>query len=703
MSPKQTRSGLTRPDTTSRVEKSKAITPEVVTNRNLLTIEASEEVIGSDRMPESRDNMPSQGRTSGNSPLRVSAATKVRTPRLKEKEPEQVKNFLVSYDKYVSRAGEEPIENFISADLWNKLQRNKKNIFKPGQSDQIRAYLEKFVERYEEALRMDPLGVAKRDLEFQPKSNMYLACLDHVERGEGYASIAQGRDTKKAILKHTVKTLPKLLGLTKEDVCDENIKDFSVLEKVIEENRRQLMRYKMSNYKRSQRRLERLSMNNVRKLPRKKDKGRRKLQKRKNSETDSSSSSNTESSGSTSSTSSSQVLEAEVRNSASEDSVSSREEYQRPRTNHRTGRNRIKQLKLKETRESGNSSESSTDEKRPVKKNKKKRKTRKKKGKRISKFEVSRAELRSDKDSGEPDSAGYDAQVRGPQEVTEFYVQEATATKVGLCYGCHQPGHIRANCPMLDNRRGQPRRLLGNCFNCGIPGHHYKDCRRPLKPTLADFMARRGQRYPQQDGRQYNPQQPRTFNQITQGGPSYRTGNQLQRGRQQVPVQFQQPMDNKVPQANNPTFRIHEVSVGATPEEIGMQSETSEQNYEADGVTTSERIRLIPKRAQIYAKSGDKWQSIEGKLDTGADKTIGSLPIHRKHCIHVWEMAMETYKVRVADRRPHIVKHKGLIHLKAGDKDLGLVEVLLVDTMNWPTLLVGIEVLQKHGLTASLY
>jgi len=55
---------------------------------------------------------------------------------------------------------------------------------------------------------------------------------------------------------------------------------------------------------------------------------------------------------------------------------------------------------------------------------------------------------------------------------------DKTGNQKGLCFNCHQPGHIRQNCPNVDQQatsgRSDDKQVV--CFSCGQPGHRYRSC-----------------------------------------------------------------------------------------------------------------------------------------------------------------------------------------------------------------------------------
>ena len=78
-------------------------------------------------------------------------------------------------------------------------------------------------------------------------------------------------------------------------------------------------------------------------------------------------------------------------------------------------------------------------------------------------------------------------QVIDAMEIQDFMIQEAKAEKLAVCFGCHQPGHIRRNCPDVTKRYGRPRRLFRLCYNCGGKNHEWKDCDKEIEAVFERY------------------------------------------------------------------------------------------------------------------------------------------------------------------------------------------------------------------------
>ena len=101
----------------------------------------------------------------------------------------------------------------------------------------------------------------------------------------------------------------------------------------------------------------------------------------------------------------------------------------------------------------------------------------------------------------------------------------------------------------------------------------------------------------------------------------------------------------------------------------------------------------------IFARNDEGWNRINGKIDTGADTTVGSLENHGKFCLAVWPYvgSRNIYAV-TADKAKHQITHEGAIHLRANNTDLGKVKILLVKTPHWKNVLIGRDFLERKGL-----
>ena len=108
----------------------------------------------------------------------------------------------------------------------------------------------------------------------------------------------------------------------------------------------------------------------------------------------------------------------------------------------------------------------------------------------------------------------------------------------------------------------------------------------------------------------------------------------------------------------------------------------------------------VVRTATISAQMLDgRWVEIPGKVDSGADTTIGSLSRHSKYCLRTWKPVGSAWTVKSATGNRCPVMKKGLMKLRIDDIELQLAEVMLVDSPDWENLLIGEDLLQDHGLS----
>ena len=284
-------------------------------------------------------------------------------------------------------------------------------------------------------------------------------------------------------------------------------------------------------------------------------------------------------------------------------------------------------------------------------------------------------------------------------EIQQFITEEAKAEKMGLCFGCKKPGHIRANCPDLTNRIRYPRRLLGGCYNCGVNGHRWKECPQRLKPHLQEQLNRQARR----------PYRGNYYNNNYQNNPNPNAAFQNNRNYGNNRNFGDNRRNDQRPQQQQIHELVEERDSASEPEEVELvymiecdEIEISTVDVAETKVTAVERKSDV-KRAQVsYTKDdGKTWHVLHGKADSGADTTVGSLQEHAHCCLAIYDVVGQKITVRVAGGGGYPVRKKGLIMLKVGDKPLRITPILLVEASNWKNLLVGEDILQAEGLSIS--
>ena len=287
-------------------------------------------------------------------------------------------------------------------------------------------------------------------------------------------------------------------------------------------------------------------------------------------------------------------------------------------------------------------------------------------------------------------------QVVDAMEVQEFMIQEAKAEKLAVCFGCHQPGHIRRNCPDVTNRYGRPRRLFRLCYNCGGKNHEWKDCDKELKPYLKDILDRSNNRnYRGYKGR-YG-QYPANWGQENAHERNYR---QNQDNQQNYRQQNDQP-NYQITQKDG-TTNAQEVEKIRFREALVITLEANLADIEVDemNIEGTERVSTVVRpNISVSKDKGKTWQKVGGKVDSGADSSVGSWQNHRHLCTDTWNLVGQKLRIRVGGGQTFPVRKKGLIHLKVNDQVLDPCEILLVDCDTWVNLLIGEDFLQTQGLS----
>ena len=114
----------------------------------------------------------------------------------------------------------------------------------------------------------------------------------------------------------------------------------------------------------------------------------------------------------------------------------------------------------------------------------------------------------------------------------------------------------------------------------------------------------------------------------------------------------------------------------------------------------TERVSTVVRpNISVSKDKGETWQKVGGKVDSGADSSVGSWQNHRHLCTDAWNLVGQKLRIRVGGGQTFPVRKKGLIHLKVNDQVLDACESLLVDCDTWVNLLIGEDFLQTQGLS----
>ena len=149
-----------------------------------------------------------------------------------------------------------------------------------------------------------------------------------------------------------------------------------------------------------------------------------------------------------------------------------------------------------------------------------------------------------------------------------------------------------------------------------------------------------------------------------------------------------------------PQFNSSKQSYGGNTNTIPLERVIREVQIRQADTVEKERTN---KRAEVFVAKGGSFQLTEGILDTAADTTCANLSLHRDLCLAVWDFVSKgDFYVRTTDSSRHKIRKKGLLHIRVGKHDLGLVEVLSVDHPGWTSFLVGEDILLAKGLIEDL-
>ena len=187
---------------------------------------------------------------------------------------------------------------------------------------------------------------------------------------------------------------------------------------------------------------------------------------------------------------------------------------------------------------------------------------------------------------------------------------------------------------------------------------------------------------------------PRNWGQQNQQGRDYQRQNNFQSKRYQYPDQDQQNNQREQQQEikqiqEMEQMRYRDILV------ITLEAMMVDVEDETEGV---ERTNTVIRSDAYCSKDGDKsWIKLNGKVDFGADSSVGSWQNHRQYCTNTWNLVGQRLRIRVGGGQILQVNKKGLVHLKVEDKVLDPCEILLAECLTWVNLLTGEGFLQTQG------
>ena len=658
--------------------------------------------------------------------------------RLKSLEDiEAVKAFIREFENFAKRVGDAEVGEFIDPILWGRCTRQHPDVFFDGNNAKILDWLKDQV-RLEEKHMADQPWMYLSKIRFRPGKgrSLYRSIMLFLGNVKEMISYTTSKKVERMMLKRAALQLPRILQYLVDRIEYKKITSIEALIKEVKRNETALARQVSKDecktiIRRAKRRLQReyscADSDNSDEETGDKEEGKNKQEAEDNASTASSSSEDEERKGNKHRIANRKGKDGKKKKTMDKEFAAKEEELQ----------NKVKELEHKkrmaklESQIRAMTAEIEVEE-------------------RQSPTTISTPSTVPHRKQGQT----WEEQVVDAHEVILFHAEAAQATKLGICHGCKLPGHERSNCHDVTNRQGRPKRIFGLCFNCGQKGHMWRQCTFPLKEHLQTVKDRRVQRYPLQGvaPQQYQNRRQASYNANQRYPNSYNPGNRQPREGGSYPTQGyprqgarnyyyqrqQQPQDQaqqnqtqgnyqEQPQRNDPQqgSRINNSHQRILPQQQqqGNSFETRGNYYprrERDIVLeepNSNKVgggapvnacnarctvsrKGVVRSATISAQMIDgRWVEIAGKVDSGADTTIGSLSRHSKYCLRTWKPVGSAWTVKSATGNRCPVMKKGLMKLRIDDIELQLAEVMLVDSPDWENLLIGEDLLQDHGLS----
>ena len=585
-----------------------------------------------------------------------------------------LKGFIQKFRSLWRRVPDSEINDYIDAKLWQRKVGSHPKIFKEGNNEEILRYFENEIAREERNRRNEPWSYARNKIVFRPKEDksLYGNIMDFLADTREVMAYANSKRMKREMIRMAVTQLPSSLRYLKKKVEYKIITSIDAIEEEVTKHDDSLSRPVSRKYKK--------------KLRKRAREARKRYRKRSHdsSDDDSEDEDGTSESASDSDSDSS---------SSSSDSDSGSDK-----------KSRKKKKSKKDSKSDQKAKGTKTDDQhKKGTRNRKDDKDSSDLAKAINKLtkKVQALEIRTQ--SSEDDSIQKGLEVNAIEqkgqdeahskqteiqiavnEVTVFALEESEAQRIGVCYGCHQVGHNRNNCPDPSNRTGRPKRIFGLCFNCGQTGHYWRNCTFKLKPHLERYLKERRDKYnrklSQLNGFQGKDIQAKGSENVSQ--PIYHKPKGPDNGS--LPLYGDAEKYKRAVMKDQPNnVQANTISINAT---------SAQQPFQ---VTSRSTVRS----ATIEAKRGGEWIKVTGKIDSGATTTVGSIERHGDLCLHIWKPIGTTIGITVANGESVKVVAKGLIQLRVDEKELPPAEILLVEARNWQNLLVGEDLLQDQNLS----